>query len=201
MSWESSGARRMSEAQRLKVFRLPMGGVFASRKPAQVSTLLGSCVAACLFDPEMRIGGMNHIQLPGRMQPGDDGLATRYGVHAMELLINRIMKLGGQKSDMRAKVFGGARMLGLSPGMLDIPAMNSAFTLQFLQMEGIPVDAFRLGGTHALNVFFETATGKALVRCVPRPDAIRLAADEQAYETRIYRASHRRRRGGVSLFE
>ncbi|HUK25766.1 MAG TPA: chemotaxis protein CheD [Terriglobales bacterium] len=191
----------MSEAEELRLHRLPMGGVFASKRPMQVSTLLGSCVAACLWDPEIRVGGMNHIQLPGRMQPGDDGLATRYGVHAMELLINRIMKLGGRKEALHAKLFGGARMLGLSPGMIDIPEMNCSFTLKFLATEGITVEAFRLGGTQAMSVIFETATGKALVRCVPRTQDNKLMADEEAYETRIYRASHRKHPGGVSLFE
>jgi chemotaxis receptor (MCP) glutamine deamidase CheD len=190
----------MHEPAKLRAVRLPMGGVYASKRPVQVSTLLGSCVAACLFDPSMMVGGMNHIQLPGRMQPGDDGLATRYGVHAMELLINRIMKLGGNRQDLRAKVFGGARMLGLSPGMIDVAEMNCSFALRFLKDESIPVEAFRLGGNQAMNVFFETATGKALVRCVPRPDTLKLMTDEQAYETRIYRASHRRHRDGVTLF-
>jgi chemotaxis receptor (MCP) glutamine deamidase CheD len=190
----------MSEALKSKTVQLPLGGVFASSKPARVSTLLGSCVAACLFDPVTGIGGMNHIQLPGRMKEGDEGLATRYGVHAMELLINRIMKLGGGKLDLRAKLFGGARMLGISSGMLDVAQMNRSFTLEFLSLEGIPVDAYRLGGIHAMTVIFETATGKALVRTIPRPDALKVAAVEEAYETRIYRAAHRRKRGGFTLF-
>lgn len=87
----------MLEKDELRVVRLPMGGVYASGTPLKITTLLGSCVAACLYDPEAKIGGMNHILLPGAMQAGDYGLATRYGVHAMELLINRIMKLGGAR--------------------------------------------------------------------------------------------------------
>ena len=67
----------MNDRDELRLVRLPMGGVFASGTPLKITTLLGSCVAACLYDPGAKIGGMNHILLPGSMQAGDDGLATR----------------------------------------------------------------------------------------------------------------------------
>ena len=77
------------------------GELFAARRPTEISTSLGSCVAACLFDPESKIGGMNHFMLPARTL--NEGASARYGVHAMELLINEIMKRGGDRRRLRAR--------------------------------------------------------------------------------------------------
>jgi chemotaxis receptor (MCP) glutamine deamidase CheD len=165
-----------------------MGGVYASSADLKITTLLGSCVAACLYDPEAKVGGMNHILLPGCMQAGDDGLATRYGVHAMELLITRIVKLGGSKRNLRAKVFGGAKMLQFAPGAIDVAAMNSEFILEFLKHENIPLEAFSLGGTCAVTVWFEPTTGKARIRRVPRPEGREVLSHEQSCQARIFRS-------------
>ena len=184
-----------------RVVQLPMGGVFASNKHLKITTLLGSCVAACLYDPVAKIGGMNHILLPGTMQAGDEGLATRYGVHAMELLINRIMKLGGSKQNLRAKVFGGAKMLSFAPGVIDIAAMNSEFILEFLKRERIPLEAYSLGGTSAVTVWFEPITGKVQIRRIPRPKGREVVSHELACEARIFRAAPRVSEHNVTLFQ
>ena len=102
-------APRERTAPVLKTATIIVGGVFASREPAVVTTLLGSCIAACLFDPVAGVGGMNHFLLPGTV--GQTEGCTRYGVHAMELLINDIMKLGGDRRRLKAKVFGGAQVM------------------------------------------------------------------------------------------
>ena len=191
----------MEEKHELRIVRLPMGGVFASSRPhLKITTLLGSCVSACLFDPVAKIGGMNHILLPGTMQAGDDGLATRYGVHAMELLINRIMKLGGQKQNLRAKAFGGAKMLRFPAGMIDVATMNSEFILEFLKRERIPLDAYSLGGTSAVTIWFEPVTGKVRVRRIPRPEGCEVVSHEQICQARIYRAAPRVSKHNVTLF-
>ena len=85
---------------------IAVGDVFASARPACVTTLLGSCVAACLFDPESRVGGMNHFMLPDGVGGGAD--SARFGVHAMELLIDAILARGGDRSRLQAKIFGGS---------------------------------------------------------------------------------------------
>ena len=77
-----------------KMVSIHIGGFHASRKPAVIETVLGSCVAVCLHDPSACIGGMNHIFLPGRADMKHFDNAARYGVNAMELLVNRIMRLG-----------------------------------------------------------------------------------------------------------
>ena len=191
----------MNDRDELRLVRLPMGGVFASGTPLKITTLLGSCVAACLYDPGAKIGGMNHILLPGSMQAGDDGLATRYGVHAMDLLINRIMKLGGSKQNLRAKVFGGAKMLAFAPGLIDIAAMNSEFILEFLKRERIPLAAYSLGGTSAVTVCFEPTTGRAQIRRIPRQEGREVLAHETTCEARIYRAAPRLIEHSSTLFK
>jgi chemotaxis protein CheD len=190
----------MRHKPELRIVRLPLGGVFASATHLKITTLLGSCVAACLHDPETRVGGMNHILLPGRMQAGDDGLATRYGVNAMEMLINRIMKLGGSRQNLRAKVFEGAKMLGFGPGTVDVAEMNAEFTLEFLKREHIPLEAYRLGGACAVTVWFEPVTNKALVRRIPRSEGLEVLSHERTCQTRIYRAAPRVIDHNITLF-
>lgn len=97
-----------------------------------VSTLLGSCVAACLHDPIARVGGMNHFLLPG----GEGGREQdeRFSVHAMELLVNALLARGASRSRLEAKLFGGANTM---QGLSDIGAMNAGFAVRFLEREGI----------------------------------------------------------------
>jgi chemotaxis receptor (MCP) glutamine deamidase CheD len=141
-----------------------VGDVFASHTPAMVSTVLGSCIAACIFDPIAAIGGMNHFMLP---QANRATTSTSFGIHAMELLINKIMQLGGDRRRFQAKVFGGANVLALSGADLQIGKRNSEFVQQFLADEGIPIAAQRLGGNVGVKLCFYTATSRALVKPLP----------------------------------
>jgi chemotaxis protein methyltransferase CheR len=168
-------------AARLPLKRIIVGEVFASRQPVLIRTLLGSCVSASLYDPEARIGGLNHFLLPDGHEPG---AGARYGVHAMELLINRIMNLGGARERLVAKVFGGAHVL---PGMSRVvPEENVEFVRAFLAKEGIPLIGERLSGSSALEVCFEATSGRALVRSVSAAPAI-LRAQLEAERVRLAR--------------
>ncbi len=122
-----------------------------------LSTVLGSCVAACLRDPSAGVGGMNHFLLPGadasRTQEAD-----RYGAYLMELLINGLLKRGARRERIEAKLFGGARML---EGLSDIGAQNSEFARRFLANEGIRVLAENLGGTHGRRIEYYPVSGRA----------------------------------------
>jgi chemotaxis protein CheD len=142
-----------------------MGEFFASREPAIVETLLGSCVAACLFDPIQGVGGMNHFLLPRPCQT--DPILARYGVHAMELLIQSILQAGGKKQQLQAKVFGASAVLALDLARINVPEANERFIREFLAGSGIPLHAERLGGTRPLRVRMFTDTGKVLVKAVP----------------------------------
>ena len=182
----------------LKVGNVIIGGVRASREPAQLRTLLGSCVCACLYDPVTRIGGINHFMLPDGME--DHAMPTRYGVNAMEMLINEILKLGGDRRQLQAKAFGAAHVLsdaGLSP---DVPRKNARFIKEFLNKEGIPLVSSRLGGSAPVEIMFATATGKALVRALGDTVARDLAREESRFDLEIRKTLTRVPDDSVELF-
>jgi chemotaxis protein methyltransferase CheR len=160
--------------------RVTSGGMYCSARPAIVRTLLGSCVSACLFDPETGVGGMNHFLLPSGVDRSG-GRALAYGVHAMEVLINEIMRRGGDRRRLRAKVFGGASVLRDFQGGRDVARRNAAFVRRFLADEEIPILAEKLGGTHPIEVRFETHTGRAFARTAGRSRQAVTAEADVAY--------------------
>ena len=122
-----------------------------------LTTILGSCVTACIRDPIAKIGGMNHFLLPD----GADGGMSRglqYGVHAMELLVNGILQRGGRRDRLEAKLFGGAR---LALNLPDIGRRNAEFANDFLRREGISYQGGSLGGTAARRIQFWPCSGRA----------------------------------------
>lgn len=123
----------------------------------ELATVLGSCVAACLFDADRGIGGMNHFLLPDDGKPGTD---NRYAAAAMERLVNALLRRGASRPGLRAKLFGGARMI---PGLPDIGGRNAQAAHRFLAAEGIACIAADLGGNEARRVRFHPATGEARV--------------------------------------
>ena len=126
-----------------------------------ISTILGSCVATCLHDAEAGVGGMNHFLLPEAN--GSSAPAASFGINAMELLINDLIKKGADRRRLTAKVFGGARMIA---GLSDVGAKNAAFVLDFLKREGIPCTAQSLGGTQARRIQFWPDDGRARQKLV-----------------------------------
>jgi chemotaxis protein CheD len=123
---------------------------------AVITTLLGSCVAACLFDPVARVGGMNHFLLPGGT--AESPTSARYGVHLMELLVNGLLKKGALRNRLQGKLFGGARTL---KGLGDIGEANGRFARQFLDREGIAYTGGSLGGLLGRRVQFWPVSGRA----------------------------------------
>lgn len=162
-----------------------------SSDPIALATVLGSCVAACIYDPSANVGGMNHFMLPDAA-PGDG--SARYGAHAMELLINGLLKHGAMRSRLQAKVFGGGNVL---PGMtLDpIGTRNGNFVLNYLGAERIPIIAQDLFGVQPRKVCFFVRTGRTLVKRLP-------AAGEIARVERAYRSQLAQKpvAGSVELF-
>lgn len=133
---------------------------------ARLCTLLGSCVAACIRDPVAGVGGMNHFLLPeGR----EGSSSTSYGVNAMELLINDLLKLGARRDRLEAKLFGGARML---KRVGDIGLQNAQFAQRFLATEGIPQVGGDLGGLFARRIEFWPATGRARQQIIDRAEDV-----------------------------
>ena len=137
------------------------GEYFSCANATVISTLLGSCVAACLYDPVRRIIGMNHFMLSNRRYsrelPSHISEAGRYGIHAMELLINDMMHKGADRRSLRAKVFGGATMsknIERAGNFMCVGEVNCRFIREFLANEGIPLDAEDLGGEHGRVIHF-----------------------------------------------
>jgi chemotaxis protein CheD len=136
-----------------KRFVLSPGEYFVSEEKVAISTLLGSCVAACLWDEQNRIIGMNHFLLANRRYAKKECLcrteAGKYGIHSMELLINGMMKLGARRENLRAKAFGGASMIvdtTRRDNLFCVGEVNSHFIVEFLKTDGIPLVGSDLGG-------------------------------------------------------
>lgn len=141
------------------------GQYYAAQGQGAIGTVLGSCVSTCLWDPGERIGGMNHFMLPGDSARPDSPWAAsaRFGLYAMEVLINDMIRLGADRRRLVAKVFGGAQLLA-GFDRLDVGAKNSEFVLHFLREEGIRVMAQDLLGVSPRKVHFSLATGKVQVK-------------------------------------
>lgn len=155
-----------------------LGEVRAAKGPKILKTLLGSCVAACVYDPVNGVGGMNHFSLPGQ---GGDGMNARYGAYAMELLITAVMKQGGDRNRLKAKVFGGAKVIDVESERLNIGAKNAAFIQEFMATEGIPITAKCLGGSSGLVVQFHVDSARAMVRPLADRQLSEVVRDEARY--------------------
>lgn len=165
-----------------------IGGVYASGQPMVIKTLLGSCIAVCLHDAVGGVGGMNHFMLPWGKADGAD--AGRFGVHAMDLLIGAVMKAGGDRRRLVAKVFGGANVLDVPGPVVDVPRQNVEFIRTFLKEEEISVVSADVGGRYARHVHFYTHDGRAFVKRVRR-----VRAEERS------RAAPAVKYGEITLFE
>jgi chemotaxis protein CheD len=164
---------------------LSIGEYHASKEPAVVYTTLGSCVAACLFDPVTRIGGMNHILMPGKAHLDKCDAASRFGVNAMELLINALMKSGADRRRIVAKVFGGANVI---PGISRKYAVGhkiAAFIVEFMATEKIRILSRDLGGIYTRKLFFHTDTGDVFMQRIHSTIALNLAVEEQKKLTQV----------------
>ncbi|WP_087866427.1 chemoreceptor glutamine deamidase CheD [Comamonas thiooxydans] len=136
------------------------GEYFVSRDEMAIVTVLGSCIAACLWDRFMRIGGMNHFMLPD----GDSSdVSGRYGSYAMELLINEMLKLGARRESMQAKIFGGAQVMANFTTM-NVGERNTSFVTEYLQTERIPIVSEDVLDIYPRKVVFFPSTGKAMVK-------------------------------------
>ncbi|MGB3456070.1 MAG: chemotaxis protein CheD [Litorimonas sp.] len=158
------------------------GDVRVSRDPRIVmSTLVGSCVSVCLFDPDLGLGGMNHYLLPGDPDQQDQDGAL-YGINQIELLINELMKEGAVRSHLQAKIFGGNRMMD---GLTTVGERNARVAEEFIRDEGIRLVASQLRGDRAQKIEFHPASGRARTRYVeevvvevaPRPAPVMDAGD------------------------
>jgi chemotaxis protein CheD len=166
---------------------LPAGAFLASRAPAVIKCVLGSCLAVCLFDPEVKVGGIGHFMLPTRLDRDGDRRSHYYGMYVMDLLINEMMKLGAQRDRFQAQAFGAARTLTLCEQATISAMQNAAFITSYLKREKIPLLSSDLGGDQLRAVYFCTDTGRALVKRPSRGMLAEILGREQQHEEELLR--------------
>jgi len=138
------------------------GEYYVSSEEIYISTVLGSCISVALHDPQLKIGGLNHYMLPGTFKGFDTAdKSGRYGVYAMELLINEMLKNGARRKNLRAKVFGGGNVLSSSN---KVGSNNAMFALQFLETEQIPIDAQDVESDIARKVLLDPVSGRVYLK-------------------------------------
>jgi chemotaxis protein CheD len=159
-------------------------------------TALGSCVSACLHDPETGAGGMNHFMLP-ESELGVATVSARYGSFAMEVLINQLMKLGAARHRLQAKVFGGGSVLRPASS-LNVAVRNVDFVRSYLAAEGVPIAAEDLGGDFTRVIHYFPRSGRALIKRLRSGVLGRDIAAERAYSARLVREPVD---GNIELFD
>ena len=153
----------MNSALPEKKINIIQGEQYVDDDPCTVlTTILGSCIAACIWDAALGLGGMNHFLLPGQTADARHSAtamdAMRQGVHAMELLVNGLLRRGAARQRLQGKLFGGARMI---KGLTDIGELNAKFAEEFLAAEGIALMGGSLRGEQGRRIQFWPATGRA----------------------------------------
>ena len=153
-------AERLDEQR--DILYVEPGQLLVCTEPRRLRTILGSCVSVCLHDPALRHGGMNHFMLP--TSPVADVISTRYGDEAMQGLLERLERLGSQRRDLCASVYGGARVLFAMSEFMHLGKRNVEFALEWLAQHNIPVVASGVLGQKARRLDFDIATGECSER-------------------------------------
>jgi chemotaxis protein CheD len=194
----SAPIRYFDREFQVEAVKILPGQYYAASGQGAITTVLGSCVSTCLWDPVRRVAGMNHFMLPGDTATASSPWAAsaRLGVYAMELLINDMLRIGADRTRLVAKVFGGAKLLA-GFDKLDVGAKNCEFVLDFLREEGIRLIGQDLRDVCPRKVHFFPSTGKVqLKRLQLLPNDI-VQRHEQEYLSRLaYKAGG----GDIEIF-
>lgn len=171
------------------------GEYFVANESLAIVTVLGSCIAACLWDNRMQVGGMNHFMLPDTESSDTSG---RYGSYAMELLINEMLKLGARRETMQAKIFGGGQVMHNFTTM-NVGERNTGFVKKYLQTERIPLVSEDVLDIYPRKVVYFPATGKAMVKRLAHahPDSLVAQEAQRGNAAAVARATAG---GSVDLF-
>ena len=180
----------------LHVIKLFSGDWYVSnRNDEMLSTILGSCVSACVRDPYSGVGGMNHFLLPGdESMDAAASDAARYGVFAMETLINGIMKAGGHRNRLEIKIFGGGNV---TSNTAQIGSKNAQFILRFLEKEGYRVASQDLEGSLPRSLHYYPLSGKVMMRKLKRKEDLMISESEEQYRQSL---SKKPVEGPIELF-
>lgn len=181
-----------------KVNVLP-GHFYVTSKPEEViTTLLGSCVAACVRDPATGLGGLNHFLLPGGGDNVDDK-ATRYGDSAMNALIGTLIRQGARRDNLEIKIFGGANLFPLSSGRT-VGDSNQKFILDFINNEGLILVSKHLGGCHGRRIYYHPETGKVKMQLMNNSRAEEIQKMEEELLRKAQNIDAADKGGDIELF-
>lgn len=184
------------------VARILPGEYYVTGNDEMITTVLGSCVSACIRDPSTGVGGMNHFMLPGNSQEnvstwgGQECLTTRYGIAAMEILVNDILKRGARKDQLELKLFGGGEVLSMEVNK--IGQRNIEFVRQFALTELMHAVAEDLGGPYSRKINYFPKNGKVMVRRLRSLQSKTIIDREKNYESNLV---HEAASGEIVLFD
>lgn len=182
----------------IEAVKILPGEYYVTSRDMALVTVLGSCVAACIYDKTQGVGGMNHFMLPDDKRNGSDILSpsTRYGVYAMEIMINELLKMGARRSNLQAKVFGGGNVLrGFTVNK--VGQTNATFVVEYLRKEGIKIVAQDMLDIYPRKVYYFPRSCRVLVKQLRGVHNDTIIEREQAYSSRIKMADVQ---GDVELF-
>ncbi|MBT4522256.1 MAG: chemoreceptor glutamine deamidase CheD [Halieaceae bacterium] len=195
--------RRMwDNSSGLVAARISPGEFYVSRQEEMITTVLGSCVSACIRDTKTGVGGMNHFMLPGGTAEksgawgGEEILTTRYGLAAMESLVNEILKNGGRRERLELKLFGGGKVLAMEAG--NVGERNIEFARNFAHTEGFRVVSEDLGSSYPRKVNYFPRTGKVMMRRLRSLQCQAVIDQEKKYEASL--APKKQAAGSIDLF-
>ncbi len=180
--------RLKSRANKADGIRIMPGGFYVTERPNEVLiTVLGSCVAACIRDPELGIGGMNHFMLPenptGDTSPASE--AMRFGSYAMEVLVNELLASGCIRERLEVKVFGGADLRKVSQISSNIGTNNTEFVMEYLRREKMNVVAHDLGGALPRRIHYYPSIGRIRMLLLDKPEIKKVAEEEFSLQKKI----------------
>lgn len=194
---EDTRRRYFDAAMGMNVVPVSQGDYYVTGRGDEVlSTILGSCIAACIRDTVRGFGGMNHFLLPEQSNPKDmAGASLRYGSFAMEQLVNSILSKGGRRENLEIKVFGGGNVLR---GSMNVGHRNADFIETYLENEALPIATQHLRGNAPRKVIFYPRTGRVKMRELPIEVAKKVHQQEMGSRVRVERNETN---GTIELFD
>ncbi len=144
--------------------------LFVSKSPQLVTTILGSCVAICMWDKTIRVGGINHFMLP--LWNGKGLASPKYGNVAIEKLITNMIRNGCNKKNITAKIFGGGEVIKHTKPQFNIGERNITIAKEILKEENIKVIASSVGGKRGRKIIFDTYTGSVKMKFIPNNNSL-----------------------------
>ncbi len=173
------------------------GQFYVTSHNETITTILGSCISACIRDPKVGIGGMNHFMLPisNTASPSDIDNAARYGNFAMEQMINDILRNGGSRDNLEVKIFGGGRVM---KGVTDVGKKNIDFVKEYLELEGLTILAEDVGGKYPRKVIYEPKTGKVKMKKIINKHNDTVESRDESYFEKI---TQQETKSDIELFD